>query len=128
MKRQHKLFGNIEFIGELYTCFLLRGDTAKSIFEHLLHPDCYLDDTVEAAIKFIEKIGPTIEEKLGDNKSGGGDGARRKISKEDYAVWNMLHKNASLSVNNRESMLEEVAAKIEFDLEIVGSSAIEDRL
>jgi len=25
-------------------------------------------------------------------------------------------------------MLEEVAAKIEFDLEIVGSSAIEDRL
>lgn len=54
--------------------------------------------------------------------------AQKKISKEDYAVWNMLHKNASLSVNNRESMLEEVAAKIEFDLEIVGSSAIEDRL
>ena len=54
--------------------------------------------------------------------------AQKKISKEDYAVWNMLHKNASLSINNWESMLEEVAAKIEFDLEIVGSSAIEDRL
>jgi len=83
LKRQHKLFGNIEFIGELYTCFLVRGDTAKSIFEHLLHPECFLDDTVEAAIKFIEKIGPTIEEKLGSS-SGGGEAARRKITKEDY--------------------------------------------
>lgn len=81
MKRQHKLFGNIEFIGELYTCFLLRGDTARSIFEHLLHPDCFLDDTVEAAIKFIEKIGPSIEEKL---TSGGSGSAQRKISQEDY--------------------------------------------
>jgi len=26
--------------------------------------------------------------------------AQKKISKEDYAVWNMLHKNASLSINN----------------------------
>ena len=41
MKRQHKLFGNIEFIGELYLSHLLRPDTAKSIFEHLLHPDCF---------------------------------------------------------------------------------------
>lgn len=38
LKRQHKLFGNIEFIGELYMGFLLRADTAKSIFEHLLNP------------------------------------------------------------------------------------------
>jgi len=81
LKRQHKLFGNIEFIGELYTCFLLRGETAKSIFDHLLHPDCFLDDTVEAAIKFIEKIGPAIEEKLGDTKSGSGEAVKRKISR-----------------------------------------------
>ena len=40
----------------------------------------------------------------------------------------MLHKNASLSVNNREAILEEVAAKIENDFEIIGSTAIEDRL
>lgn len=81
LKRQHKLFGNIEFIGELFTCHLLRGDTAKSIFEHLLHLDCFLDDTVEAAIKFVEKIGPTIEEKL---RVGEGKGAGRKFSQEEY--------------------------------------------
>ena len=63
-KRQHKLFGNIEFIGELYLSHLLRPDTAKSIFEHLLHPDCFRDDTVEAAIRFIEKVGPTVEERI----------------------------------------------------------------
>ena len=64
MKRQHKLFGNIEFIGELFLCHLLRPDTAKSIFEHLLHPDQFQNETVEAAIKFIEKLGPGIEEKI----------------------------------------------------------------
>lgn len=80
MKRQHKLFGNIEFIGELYLSHLLRPDTAKSIFEHLLHPDCFMDDTVEAAIKFIEKVGPTIEERIAN------DASKRKISQEDYDI------------------------------------------
>ena len=87
LKRQHKLFGNIEFIGELYKCHLLRGDTAKSIFVHLLDEDCFLDDTVEAAIKFIEKIGLSIEEKLKtQNASSGGGGAdnKRKFTDEEY--------------------------------------------
>ena len=78
MKRQHKLFGNIEFIGELYLSHLLRPDTAKSIFEHLLHEDCFMDDTVEAAIKFIEKIGLTVEERIAT------DNTRKKISQEEY--------------------------------------------
>ena len=65
---------------------MLRGDTAKSIFEHLLHPACFLDDTVEAAIKFIEKIGPTIEEKLKpqNENSKGGEAKGRKFSQEEY--------------------------------------------
>ena len=78
IKRQHKLFGNIEFIGELYLSHLLRPDTAKSIFEHLLHPDCFMDDTVEAAIKFIEKVGPTVEERIQSDRS------KKKISQEEY--------------------------------------------
>lgn len=79
MKRQHKLFGNIEFIGELFLCHLLRPDTVKSIFGNLLHPDCFMDDTVEAALKFIEKVGPTIEERMAS-----AEGSKRKISSEDY--------------------------------------------
>ena len=80
IKRQHKLFGNIEFIGELFKSFLLRGDTAKSIFEHLLMMECFTDDTVEAAIKFIQKIGPAIEEKHKQESKS----KTNKISEEEY--------------------------------------------
>ena len=82
LKRQHKLFGNIEFIGELFMCHLLRADTAKSIFEHLLNPETFMDDTVEAAIKFLEKIGMAIEEKL--QEGGKGNEGKRKFSDEEY--------------------------------------------
>lgn len=79
-KRQHKLFGNIEFIGELFTSHLLRNDTAKLILENLLDKNSFTDDTVEAAIRFIEKIGQTIEEKLKTSKAD----AKNKITEEDY--------------------------------------------
>jgi len=84
MLRQHKLFGNIEFIGELFMVHLLRSDTAKSIFDNLLNQDCLIDDTVEAAIRFIEKIGPTIEDKYKSDKS------KNRISEEEY--MNILEK------------------------------------
>ena len=85
MKRQHKLFGNIEFIGELFLCHLLRPDTAKSIFEHLLHPENFVNDTVEAAIKFMEKLGPSIEEKLAQQAGKEGTAVNsKKITQEDY--------------------------------------------
>ena len=84
LKRQHKLFGNIEFIGELYLSHLLRADTAKSIFENLLNLQCFADDTVEAGIKFIEKIGPTIEERIKAKAGGEGGGGKRVITQEEY--------------------------------------------
>ena len=86
LRRQHKLFGNIEFIGELFLSHLLRADTAKSIFKCLLDPNCFADDTVEAAIKFIEKIGPTIEERIRVKAGGegGGAGGKRVITQEEY--------------------------------------------
>jgi len=42
-----------------------------------------MDDTVEAAIKFMEKIGPSIEEKLNEGGKGG-EGKQRKFSDEEY--------------------------------------------
>ena len=81
LKRQHKLFGNIEFVGELFTVHLLRHDIAKSIFEWLLHDEQLNDDTVEAAIRFIEKIGQAIEEVIAKQA----DGAKsRKFTSEEY--------------------------------------------
>lgn len=37
-----------------------------------------MDDTVEAAIKFIEKVGPTVEERIQSDRS------KKKISQEEY--------------------------------------------
>ena len=64
LKRKHKLFGNIEFVGELHKEYLLSDSIAKSVFSTLLKPDTFTDDTIEAAIKFIEKVGPGIEERI----------------------------------------------------------------
>lgn len=66
-------------------CHLLRPDTAKSIFEHLLHPENFVNDTVEAAIKFMEKLGPSIEEKLAQQAGKEGTAVNsKKITQEDY--------------------------------------------
>jgi len=40
----------------------------------------------------------------------------------------MLHRRATLSIQNKEEELEKVAAALEVDFEITGSTAIEDRL
>ena len=68
LKRKHKLFGNIEFVGELHKEYLLSDSIAKSVFSTLLKPDTFTDDTIEAAIKFIEKVGPGIEERVKSGK------------------------------------------------------------
>jgi len=60
------LFGNVEFVGELYRRKILPHTILVNIFESLLgmndtnpHPD---DLTVEAAIKLMNKVGQKFEE------------------------------------------------------------------
>jgi len=44
-----------------------------------------MNDTVEAAIKFIEKLGPSIEEKLAQQAGKEGTAVNsKKITQEDY--------------------------------------------
>ena len=45
-----------------------------------------------------------------------------------YVNWSNVHRQATLSIKNKEEELEKAAEKLEFDFEIVGSTAIEDRL
>lgn len=66
-----KLFGNIEFCGDLHRHRILSDQTLWSVFAGLLGlnkeegPDKSVNDnTVEAALKLITKIGPSIDEKL----------------------------------------------------------------
>jgi hypothetical protein len=68
LRRKHKLFGNIEFVGELHKEYLLSDSIAKSVFATLLKPETFTDDTIEAALRFIEKVGPGIEERVKSEK------------------------------------------------------------
>lgn len=54
--------------------------------------------------------------------------AQRELTRKQYEDWNKLHEEASAALENREDLMEEVASSIECDLELLGGTAIEDRL
>ena len=53
---------------------------------------------------------------------------RRKLSTAEYRDWNARYAVASTALDRREEKLEDVADLIEKDLELLGATAIEDRL
>jgi magnesium-transporting ATPase (P-type) len=54
--------------------------------------------------------------------------AKRTISKDEFETWIKGFEQASASLKNRKEMLAEAAESIEKNMEIVGASAIEDKL
>jgi magnesium-transporting ATPase (P-type) len=54
--------------------------------------------------------------------------SKKLISQEDYTDWNSRYKNAQALINNREQELEKLQEEIEKGLELVGATAIEDKL
>jgi len=62
LRQKHKLFGNIDFVGELYKESLLSENVLISIFENLLgieiqSKSSVTDITIDAALKLINKLG-----------------------------------------------------------------------
>ncbi|RKO85184.1 HAD-like domain-containing protein, partial [Blyttiomyces helicus] len=54
--------------------------------------------------------------------------ARRQISEAEYKEWNEQYHAASTAMRDREEALDAVAEIIERDLELVGATAVEDKL
>jgi len=54
--------------------------------------------------------------------------ATKEISEEYYKQWKGKFDDASAAIDNREELIEEVAAELEQDLVLVGATAIEDKL
>lgn len=54
--------------------------------------------------------------------------AYRIISEEEYASWNKIYEEASITVNQRSEALDKAAELIEKDLFFIGATAIEDKL
>lgn len=54
--------------------------------------------------------------------------AKRDVSEEYYKEWNRRHEIAAAAIDEREARLEEVSDEIERELQLLGGTAIEDRL
>ncbi|EFC42222.1 MgtA domain/ATPase domain-containing protein [Naegleria gruberi] len=54
--------------------------------------------------------------------------ARKEISEEEFQVWIEAYTKATLSTKNREKLLIHSAADMEIDLQLIGCTAIEDKL
>lgn len=54
--------------------------------------------------------------------------ARRELSWSQYQQWNKKYMEASASLTDRDARVEAVASSIERELELIGGTAIEDRL
>ena len=54
--------------------------------------------------------------------------AEKTISPEVYLFWSMKYAEACRTLNNRDEAKSNVTEEIEWDLELLGSTAIEDML
>ena len=53
---------------------------------------------------------------------------QRQISEDFYEEWSSEYARALASMQNRDALIDEAAAKLETDFELVGSTAIDDKL
>ncbi|KTW27436.1 hypothetical protein T552_02414 [Pneumocystis carinii B80] len=54
--------------------------------------------------------------------------ARRKLSEQEYASWNKHYVIASSAIEDREEKIDQIFEEIECNLELLGGTAIEDKL
>jgi magnesium-transporting ATPase (P-type) len=52
----------------------------------------------------------------------------REIPDAEYAKWSVLYNKAAATINGRQDELDKVSEMIERDLELLGATAIEDKL
>ena len=75
-RTKHKLFGNIEFVGELFKQSIVTDQIMNKVLSSLVGLETEQhskvnDNTVEAAIKLITKLGPVFETRLQEQKASG---------------------------------------------------------
>jgi hypothetical protein len=76
LKFQERMFGNIEFAGELFRRKILPKEPLFSIFEALLkceEPEVENDLSVEASVNLINKVGLILEQQYSEEKSKKGN-------------------------------------------------------
>ncbi|KDO21212.1 hypothetical protein SPRG_21329 [Saprolegnia parasitica CBS 223.65] len=54
--------------------------------------------------------------------------SQRELSKDEYERWNKTYQEAATSLVNRDQMLDDAAEVLEVNMDVVGATAIEDKL
>ena len=118
-KTKHKLFGNIDFVGEIYKKSLLSETILQSVFHSLLgfssSSDAAVNDnTIDAAIKLISKLGFTLEQKIADSKADKRPKLQQQLD-EIFARFKELKEMAPEDPHNRASVRVKFLIKNMFD-------------
>ena len=77
---------------------------------------------------------PSVEQLTEALKGFAGEGlrtlviAQRQLREQDWRAWDEVHRAAQQALSNREDALMEAAEMIEKDLQLLGATAIEDKL
>ncbi|KAI8836854.1 hypothetical protein BC829DRAFT_421625 [Chytridium lagenaria] len=92
-----------------------------------------LDRLKDPAVLSEEEIA-VIERTIDHLAEFGSEGLRtllyasRELKREEYEAWAERWEHASMALNNRAELMEEVAGEVEQDLDLLGATAIEDKL
>ncbi|XP_069073145.1 phospholipid-transporting ATPase IK [Pleurodeles waltl] len=90
---------------------------ADSVILERLHPDCGNDDITEKALDmFATETLRTLCV------------ACKEVEESVYNEWRQKHHEASVSLQNRAEQLDAIYDEIEGDLQLLGATAIEDKL
>ena len=54
--------------------------------------------------------------------------AAKEVSKEEYKEWSVKYLKAATSAVNKEKEMNKVAEELEVEFDLIGSTAIEDKL
>lgn len=119
LKKKHKLFGNIDFVGELFRKGIISDNILKSVFHCLLGiqegdeiidtVDDVNDDTIEAAIQLINKLGADLQQKAAKQEK------MRETLELTYGRFKNLQDMTETDPNNRASLRVKLLIKNMFE-------------
>jgi len=89
LKHKERLFGNIDFIGELYRNYLLPERIIFQIFGNLLGLDEQNpnEETLEAALNLINKVGSELQGRVLNNKAPKKPDEDKSVAEKEAEVY-----------------------------------------
>ena len=110
LRTKHKLFGNIDFVGELYKELLISDVILTSIFENLLGIDTQSDSsvtdmTIDAALKLINKLGKKMEDSVNTLKNEEKKTARLETNAKIFKAFSNLQAELNPKASTRVKLL-----------------------